>query len=77
MPFAAKISSKGQVTLPRQVREVLSSNIVEFEIVDEKIMLKPVKSVAGSLSHYASAGETPLAEVREKVWQEVVDARKK
>lgn len=75
MPFAAKISSKGQVTLPRQVRQALGSNIVEFDIVDQKVVLMPVKSVAGSLSQYA-AGETPLAEVREKVWQEVADARK-
>lgn len=74
MSFAAKISSKGQLTLPRDVRKALGSNTVEIEIDGEKIILMPVKSVAGSLSRYAT-GETPLAEAREKVWQEVADAQ--
>ena len=53
------------------MRQALNSNIVEFEIVGGQVVLTPVKSVAGSLSRYA-AGETSLAEVREKIWQEVV-----
>ena len=76
MPFSAKISAKGQVTLPRQVREFLGSNVVEFEIVGGKVVLHPVKSVAGALAAYASR-KASLAEVRERVWQEVADERQK
>ena len=74
MSYAVKISSKGQITLPRRVREELGSNVVEFDIVDGKVILQPVKSVAGALAAYAG-GDTPLSEVRRQVWQEVADER--
>jgi bifunctional DNA-binding transcriptional regulator/antitoxin component of YhaV-PrlF toxin-antitoxin module len=77
MPFAAKISSKGQITLPRQVRQVLNSNIVELEIVGKKIMLAPVNSVAGALAKYAKPDSTPIDEIREQVWREVARERQK
>lgn len=76
MPCTAKISSKGQVTLPRQVRQVLKTNVVEFEIVNGKVLISPVQSVAGALAGYAS-GEVSLDNVRNKVWQEVADERRK
>jgi hypothetical protein len=39
-------------------------------VVDGRVELKPVRSVAGSLAQYA-AEEAPLREIREKVWKEV------
>jgi bifunctional DNA-binding transcriptional regulator/antitoxin component of YhaV-PrlF toxin-antitoxin module len=58
-----------QLTLPRHVREALGTDTVEIEIIGGKVVLRPVRSVAGVLAKYAS-GEIPLAEIRDKVWQE-------
>lgn len=75
MSVTAKITSKGQITIPRQIRKVLTTDTVEFEVEEGKVVLIPVRSVAGSLAKYATR-EKPLSEIREKVWQEVADAAK-
>jgi AbrB family looped-hinge helix DNA binding protein len=74
MAFTAKITSKGQVTIPRRVRDVLESNTVEFIISDDTVIVRPVKSVGGALAKYA-AKHVPLKEVRKKVWKEVADEK--
>lgn len=70
MASTATITSKGQITLPGNIRKILGSTTVEFVVVDGRVELKPVRSVAGSLAQYA-AEEAPLREIREKVWKEV------
>lgn len=75
MTVTAKITSKGQLTLPHHVRKVLRTDTVEIDVVDGKLLLTPVRSVAGALAKYA-AGEKPLAEIRDKVWQEVANGKK-
>lgn len=65
------VTSKGQVTLPKPVREFLHSRTVEFEISGDKIVMRPVRSVGGSLKSYARDYQ-PLEEVRDEVWTEVV-----
>jgi AbrB family looped-hinge helix DNA binding protein len=74
MPMTAKITSKGQVTIPRKIRDVLKSNTVEFEVVDGNVVVRPVSSVGGSLSSYVK-GHRALREVRDKVWEEVAHAK--
>ena len=77
MSFAATITSKGQITIPRAARKALNTSIVEVEIQGELVILRPVKSVAGALAKYAEGNEPlPLHEVREKVWEEVSRAKK-
>ena len=51
MTVTAKITSKGQITLPKKVRDLLhlkEGGVVVFEQEDDKIVLKP----AGSLLDY-------------------------
>jgi len=74
MSYISKISSKGQVTLPKEIRNFLNVRIIEFEIEDDKVFIKPVESVAGSLSAY-SKGFTDIKEVREKIWQDVANEK--
>jgi AbrB family looped-hinge helix DNA binding protein len=76
MAFTVKITSKGQVTIPRKVRDFLWTNTVEFVISDDTVIVKPVKSVGGALAKYATK-RVPIREVREKVWKEVADERAK
>lgn len=77
MAFAATITSKGQITIPRAARNALNSSTVEIEVQGDLVILRPVKSVAGSLAKYAEGVEPlPFHEVREKVWEEVVSGKK-
>ena len=75
MLTTARITKKGQVTIPRKIRERLDSQIIEFAIVGNDIVIRPVKSVAGSLSSYAKKGGVPFKEAREKAWDEAVRER--
>ena len=40
-----------------------------------RVVLKPVKSVAGSLSSYAKKGLIPYKQAREKAWEEAIRER--
>jgi len=75
MSMTAKITKKGQVTIPQRIREKLNSEVIQFDIVDDNVVIRPVKSVAGSLSSYAKKGLIPFKEAREKAWEEVVRGR--
>jgi AbrB family looped-hinge helix DNA binding protein len=74
MPTAVKITRKGQVTIPKEIRNILGSDIVEFQVSDGNVMVKPVKSLAGSLEKYAQK-YTPLKEIRNKVWEQSIRDR--
>ena len=76
MALTAKITSKGQVTIPKKVRDFLEGDTVEFIISDDTVIVKPVKSVGGALARYATK-RVPLEEVRKKVWKEVAHERAK
>jgi len=76
MTFSATITSKGQITIPRAARAVLNSSTVELEIQGETVILRPIRSVAGSLAKYAKPDTTEsISEIRTKVWQEVADEK--
>lgn len=70
MVLTAKITSKGQITIPKKIRQMIKGDVVEFEVNEGKIVLKPVTSVGGSLSKYVT-GYSDVAEVREKTWRDV------
>ena len=71
---AVKITSKGQVTIPKEIRTLLGSDIVEFELMEGNVIVRPVKSVGGSLQKYAKK-HIPLEEIRDTVWEQVVHER--
>lgn len=72
MTITAHITSKGQLTIPKKIRNLLNSRIVEFVVEDDRIEVRAVSSVAAGLKRYASS-YVPLQEVREAVWGD--DAR--
>ena len=75
MHATATITARGQLTLPRPVRNILNTRTVEFEITDgNTVLLRPVESVAGSLSGYAKRYR-PVNSVREQVWKEVASEK--
>jgi len=76
MEITAKITSKGQVTIPKKVRSLLGSTTVEFVLADDTVIIRPVRSVGGALAKYA-ARHVPLRDIRRKVWKEVADEKAK
>ena len=72
MSFTAKITKKGQVTIPRKIREKLNSEVIEFDVLENDVVIKPVKSIAGSLNSYSKKRVIPFKEEREKAWEEIV-----
>ena len=68
------IGPKGQIVLPKAIRLALNTNNIVFEIIDDIITIKPVRNVAGSLSHH-SKSYTDFSQVREQAWLEAADER--
>lgn len=67
-----KISSKGQITLPKMVRDILGTERIRIIVEETQVRIEPVKSVAGSLKNFARneincEDETGLA------WNAVMD----
>ena len=40
---ALKITRKGQVTIPKEIREKLKTNAVYFEVVDDTVVVRAVR----------------------------------
>lgn len=72
-----KITSKGQLTIPKAIREFLNTETVSFEICNDAVIIKPVKTVAGSLKDFAFKQDISFKEEREQAWEEVINDRKK
>ena len=72
MEVLVKITSKGQVTIPKKMRELLGTNVVRFRMVEGKIILEPVRDVGGIFKKYV---KKPFSheEERETAWQKVAD----
>ncbi|MCA9445401.1 MAG: AbrB/MazE/SpoVT family DNA-binding domain-containing protein [Candidatus Omnitrophica bacterium] len=71
----SKISSKGQITLPKEVRERLQSDVIRIVMEEDSIRIEPVTSVAGSLSRYAKGKKTSHRVAREKAWENAARER--
>ena len=71
MEKTVKLSSKGQLTLPKQARELLGSTMIHIVVEDDQVRLEPARDLAGSLKAYAKG--KPVHRVqREAAWKEIV-----
>jgi len=71
---AVKITKKGQVTIPKEIRDRLQATSVYFEVIDGEIVVRAVRDAAGSLSKYASNVEPGISmkEIKDRAWEEAV-----
>jgi bifunctional DNA-binding transcriptional regulator/antitoxin component of YhaV-PrlF toxin-antitoxin module len=69
----AKVSSKGQITLPKTVRELLQSDFVRLVVEDGAVRLEAVPDLADSLARYAKG--RPVENEREAAWEAEVRDR--
>jgi AbrB family looped-hinge helix DNA binding protein len=74
----AKVSSKGQITLPREVRKALGTDHVRIIYSGGAVRIEAVNDVAGSLAHYAKDKKKIRFRVaRERAWEAVVREKDK
>ena len=68
---AIRITKKGQVTIPKNIREKLKTSTIYFDVVDDVVTVKAVKDVAGSLNRYAKnvTPGTSMLQIKEKAWE--------
>ncbi len=73
-PATVKITRKGQVTIPKEIREKLNASAVYFEVENDIIMVKPVRDAAGSLSEYAGNVKpgVSMKRMKDRAWEEAV-----
>jgi len=75
MKVLVKISSKGQVTVPKKIRELLGTNLIEFKVIEGKVVIEPVRDVGGILKKYVKKS-LPFEKERELAWEKVADEKK-
>lgn len=65
------ISSRGQIVLPKRVREILQSDVISLEVNEQdQVLISPIRDLGGSLAAYQK--ETPLAfeTIRAQAWHD-------
>ena len=69
-----KITRKGQVTIPKAIREKLKASAVYFEVKGDAVMVRPVRDAAGSLREYAGNVKPGVStrRMRGKAWEAAV-----
>lgn len=74
MMTTVKITRKGQVTIPKKIREKLNASAVYFEVANDIVMMKPVRDAAGSLTEYAGnvAPGISMKRMKDRAWEEAV-----
>ncbi len=72
MQRISKISSKGQITLPKAIREKLGSSLVRIVASDDGVRIEPVRDLGGSLKAYAKF-YVPIEEAREEAARAALD----
>ncbi|MBF0505757.1 MAG: AbrB/MazE/SpoVT family DNA-binding domain-containing protein [Nitrospirae bacterium] len=69
---AVKITKKGQVTIPKEIRSRLRTNTVYFEVINDTVVVKAVRDAAGTLSEYAKNAKpgVSMKQMKERAWEE-------
>lgn len=65
------ISSRGQIVLPKKVRDILQSDVISLEVNEhDQVLISPIRDLGGSLSAYQK--ETPLTfeTIRTQAWRD-------
>jgi bifunctional DNA-binding transcriptional regulator/antitoxin component of YhaV-PrlF toxin-antitoxin module len=72
------ISSKGQLVLPKRVRDMLKSNLVSLEVNEHnQILITAVHDLGGSLASYQKDTSLTFEEIRNQAWKDNISLTKK
>ena len=72
------ISSKGQLVLPKKVRDRLKSNLVSVEVNEHnQILITAVHDVGGALASYQKDTSLTFEEIRNQAWKDSITITEK
>jgi len=71
---AVKITRKGQITIPKEIRDKLKASAVYFEVEDDIVMVKPVRDAGGSLREFAGNVKpgVSMKQMKDRAWEVAV-----
>jgi len=71
---AVKITRKGQVTIPKEVRDKLNATAIYFEVENDIVMVRPVRDAAASLRQYARNVKpgSSMKQMKDEAWEAAV-----
>ena len=65
-----RISPRGQIVLPRKVRDVLQSSIISIEMNEQyKVSISPVRNLGGALAAYQKESSPTAENISEHIEQ--------
>ena len=66
-----RITSKGQITIPKKIRDLLNAAVVSFSVQDGNVIVRPVRDTAGTLHKYAGNNKSgaDFKKLKEKAWE--------
>ena len=68
-----KLSSRGQIALPKKVREALGTTFISIYLEDQKVTIAPVADLYGALAEFKPVDPNlSWSEMRKKAWMENV-----
>jgi AbrB family looped-hinge helix DNA binding protein len=74
MAITAKITSKGQITLPKEVRKTLNvhaGNVVIFEKENDNVVIRPARTLKEFKGFLKGKGKEDFEEMRKKAKEHV------
>lgn len=73
-----KISSKGQLVLPKKVRNILGNSVISIKVDDNnQITLTSVRNLAGSLLSYKKDLSLSFEDIRNEAWKDNIKVNDK
>lgn len=69
------ISPRGQIVLPKKVRDTLKSDMISLEIYKhDYVLLSPVRNLGGALSAYQKESPLTFDAIRKQAWEANIPA---
>jgi len=70
------IGPKGQVTIPKKIRDLFNSNTIVIEIVDNThAIITPAPDVAGAIAEFQKKTNLTFDEIRDKAWKKSIKGK--
>lgn len=63
------IGARGQITLPKKLRDLFKTNTIVLELVDNQhAVISPVPDVGGAISEFRKETDLSFDEIRNNAW---------
>lgn len=67
------ISSKGQIVLPKKIRQILKTAVISLEVNEHnQIIISPVHDLGGALSAYQKPTSLSFEKIRNQAWEDTL-----